>query len=99
MSAQVLDIENNLVVEAESRKPLLSMEELATEAFYSLDQAVHITAEVSNQCKENTFSSGACFAEIEVDIPLGKIRVLNIINVHDSGTLINPKLEMCIRDR
>ena len=92
MSAEVLDIENNCVVEAESRKPLLSMEELATEAFYSLDQAVHITAEVSNQCKENTFSSGACFAEIEVDIPLGKIRVLNIINVHDSGTLINPKL-------
>lgn len=30
--------------------------------------------------------------EVEVDIPYGKIDVLNIINVHDSGKLINPKL-------
>jgi len=30
--------------------------------------------------------------EIEVDIPLGKIRVLDIVSVHDSGVLINPKL-------
>ncbi|MEG2501340.1 MAG: molybdopterin cofactor-binding domain-containing protein, partial [Oscillospiraceae bacterium] len=35
---------------------------------------------------------GCCFAEIEVDIPVGKIKVLNIVNVHDSGILINPKL-------
>ena len=70
----------------------MTLEALATEAFYSLDRSVHITAESTYHCKENTFSSGACFAEIEVDIPLGKIKVLNIINVHDSGTLINPKL-------
>jgi len=29
---------------------------------------------------------------VEVDMPLGKVKVLNIVNVHDSGVLINPKL-------
>ena len=42
--------------------------------------------------KNNTFSFGCCFAEVEVDIPVGKVKVLRIVNVHDSGRLINPKL-------
>ena len=68
------------------------MEELATTAFYSLDRSVHITAEATSHCKTNTFATGACFAEVEVDMPLGKVKVTNIVNVHDSGKLINPKL-------
>ena len=87
-----LDLRDNLIVDQETGESLLTMQELATTAFYSLDHSVHITAETTNHCKDNTFASGACFAEVEVDIPLGKIRVLNILNVHDSGILINPKL-------
>ena len=87
-----LDVRADFIVEKESGEQLLSMAELAETAFYSLDRSQHITAEVTNQCKDNTFSSGCCFAEIEVDIPVGKIKVLNIVNVHDSGILINPKL-------
>ncbi|MCC8027983.1 MAG: xanthine dehydrogenase molybdenum-binding subunit XdhA [Clostridium sp.] len=87
-----LDIENNFVVDKETREQLLSMEELATTAFYSLDRSVHITAEATNHCKDNTFATGVCFAEVEVDMPLGKVKVTNIVNVHDSGILINPKL-------
>lgn len=91
-SKDALDIEDNYVVDRETRKRLLPMWELAVTAFYSLDHSVHITAEATSQCKINTFSSGVCFAEVEVDMPLGKITVTNIVNVHDSGTLINPKL-------
>jgi xanthine dehydrogenase molybdenum-binding subunit len=87
-----LDIRENMIVAADTGEELLSMEALATEAFYSLKRSVHITAESTSHCKENTFASGACFAEVEVDLPLGKINVLNIINVHDSGILINPQL-------
>jgi len=90
--AESLAIRDAHVVDAESGERLLSLEELATTAFYSLEHSVHITAETTYHCKENTFASGACFAEVEVDMPLGKVRVLNILNVHDSGTLINPKL-------
>lgn len=91
-SKDALDIEDNYVVDRETRKRLLPMWDLAVTAFYSLDHSVHITAEATSQCKINTFSSGVCFAEVEVDMPLGKIAVTNIVNVHDSGTLINPKL-------
>ena len=87
-----LDIENNFVVDKDTREPLLAMEELATTAFYSLDRSVHITAEATSHCKTNTFATGVCFAEVEVDMPLGKVKVTNIVNVHDSGNLINPKL-------
>ena len=51
-----------------------------------------ITAEISRQVKNNTIAFGCCFAEVEVDIKLGKVKVVDIINVHDSGRLINPKL-------
>ena len=62
------------------------------EAFYSLEHSVHITAEATSHCKENTFAFGCCFAEVEVDIPLGKVKIRNMVNVHDSGKLINPAL-------
>ena len=87
-----MDIRNNVVVDKESGEKLLDMAELATTAFYSLDRSIHITAEATSHCKDNTFATGACFAEVEVDMLLGKVKVTNIVNVHDSGTLINPKL-------
>ena len=91
-SQDTLDVENNSVVDKETGETLLAMEELATTAFYSLDRSVHITAEATSHCKTNTFATGVCFAEVEVDMPLGKVKVTNIVNVHDSGNLINPKL-------
>lgn len=85
------DIRNGFVVD-EGGEKLISLENLALECYYSLTSSSVITAEVSEQVKKNTIAFGVTFAEIEVDIPLGKIKVLNIINVHDSGRLINPQL-------
>ncbi|MDO4327104.1 MAG: xanthine dehydrogenase molybdenum-binding subunit XdhA [bacterium] len=90
--AEGMDISDNCIVDAKTKDALLSMEELATEAFYSLSHSVHITAESTVHCKDNTFASGVCFAEVEVDMPFGQVKVLRILNVHDSGILINPKL-------
>lgn len=92
LPADTLDIHNNEIVDKETRDSLLSMKELATEAFYSLSHSVHLTAESTFHCKNNTFASGACFAEVEVDLAYGQVKVLKILNVHDSGVLINPKL-------
>lgn len=88
----ILDVRDNHIVDKETGKQLLPMEELAATAFYSLDRSVHITAEATSHCKTNTFATGVCFAEVEVDMPLGKVKVTNIVNVHDSGKLINPEL-------
>lgn len=73
-------------------EPALSLEALAQECYYSLTNSSVITAEISTQVKKNTIATGCCFAEVEVDIRLGTIKVLDIINVHDSGRLLNPQL-------
>ncbi len=87
-----LDISEGNIVQTAGGEVVMPLSELAVSAFYNLDDARHLTAEVSNQCKTNTFATGVCFAEVEVDIPLCKVKVLNIINVHDSGRLLNPQL-------
>jgi CO/xanthine dehydrogenase Mo-binding subunit len=35
---------------------------------------------------------GAQFAEVEVDVETGQVRVLRVLSVHDSGRIINPTL-------
>lgn len=70
---------------------LLDVAVVADVAFYSRNRSRHITAEVTHQCKSNTFASGCCFVDVEVDMPLGLVTVKEIINVHDSGILINPE--------
>ena len=89
VTAEMLDIVDSKVVV--SGGVLFDVAVVADTAFYSLDRSVHITAEVTNHCKDNTFSSGCCFVEVEVDMPLGLVTVKDIVNVHDSGVLINPK--------
>lgn len=89
---RVLSLDHGWIY-AEDTK-VLSLEELALESYYSLTNSSAITAEVSTQVKRNTIATGCCFAEVEVDIRLGKIKILDIINVHDSGKLLNPQLAM-----
>lgn len=70
----------------------ISLENLALESYYSLTNSSVITAETSTQVKKNTLATGCCFVEVEVDLKLGKIKLLDIVNVHDSGKLLNPQL-------
>ncbi|MSS62331.1 xanthine dehydrogenase subunit XdhA [Velocimicrobium porci] len=90
--ADTMDVKQNQIVDKDTNEILLSLGELAEEAFYSLEHCEHITAEATSQCKNNTFATGACFVEVEVDIPYGTVEIIDIINVHDSGKLLNPKL-------
>jgi len=92
MQTSDLDIVDGNIMHIRTGKKLLSVGELATEALYSLTRSEHITAESTYQCKTNAYSFGCSFAEIEVDIPLCKVKLLDIINVHDCGQLINPQL-------
>ena len=66
--------------------------DLATEALYSLTHSQHLTAESTAQIKSNAYSFGCTFAEVEVDIPMCKVKLLDLVNVHDAGTIINPAL-------
>ena len=87
-----LDIVDGNIVRKADGRVLMTLGELATEALYSLEHSEHLTAESTYQIKNNAYSFGCSFAEVEVDIPLCKVKLLNMINVHDCGTLINPQL-------
>jgi xanthine dehydrogenase molybdenum-binding subunit len=86
-----LDIADGVITDKDGRERV-SLKELATHAFYNRADAHHITAEESYLCKNNTYALGCCFAEIEVDLKMGRIKIEDIINVHDSGKIINPAL-------
>lgn len=92
MTVHNLDIEDGYIVNIKNGRRLMSLAELATTALYSLEHSRHITAESTYQVKSNAYSFGCSFAEVEVDIPLCKVKLVNMINVHDCGRLINPAL-------
>ncbi len=87
-----LDLADGKIIRTTDGRELMTLGELATEALYSLSHSQHITAESTYQIKNNAYSFGCTFAEVEVDIPLCRVKLLNILNVHDCGKLINPAL-------
>ncbi|MDR2632581.1 MAG: xanthine dehydrogenase molybdenum-binding subunit XdhA [Treponema sp.] len=93
MQAASLDICGGIIVlRSLNNKPVMSLGELATEVLYSPVHAEHLTAETTLQAKSNAYSFGCAFAEVEVDMPVGKVRLLDMINLHDCGKLLNPQL-------
>ena len=87
-----LDLADGKIIRTTDGRELMTLGELATEALYSLSHSQHITAESTYQIKNNAYSFGCTFAEVEVDIPMCRVKLLNILNVHDCGKLINPAL-------
>lgn len=87
-----LDIVDNNIVAIADSKVVMTVAGLATTALYSMEDSRHITAESTYQIKSNAYSFGCCFADVEVDIRACKVKILDIINVHDCGKLINPQL-------
>ena len=76
MPAFLLDIVDGKIVRTSDGRVLMTLGELATEALYSLTHSEHLTAESTYQIKSNAYSFGCSFAEVEVDIPLCRLRVL-----------------------
>ena len=87
-----LDIVDGNIVRSTDGRVLMTLGELATEALYSLTASQHITAESTYQVKSNAYSFGCTIAEVEVDIPMCRAKLLNVVNCHDAGKLINPAL-------
>jgi len=92
MPVSNLDLADGNIVRKSDGRILKTLGDLAMEALYSIDHSQHITAETTAQIRTNAYSFGCSFAEVEVDIPMCKVKLLNLVNVHDCGTLINPQL-------
>ena len=87
-----MDIVDGNIVRNTDGKVLMSLSELAMTAQYNPNDSEHITAESTYTIQNNAYSFGCTFAEVEVDIPMCKVTLKRIINVHDCGSLINPAL-------
>ena len=92
MPVSNLDLVDGRIVRKSDGRELKSLGDLATESLYSLERSQHITAETTAQIKSNAYSFGCTFAEVEVDIPMCKVKLVQMVNVHDCGRLINPAL-------
>ena len=82
----------HIVRTSDAGRPLLSLRDLALDAYYHKERGCQITAEISHKTTANAPCFGCTFLHVEVDIPLCRLRVLDVLNVHDSGVIINPQL-------
>ena len=87
-----MDIIGSNIVRITDGRVLMSLSELSMTAQYNPVHSEHLTAESTYTIRNNAYSFGCTFAEVEVDIPMCKVKLLNIVNVHDCGRLINPAL-------
>lgn len=89
-NGQDLDIADSWVVDAAGRR-VISLEELSTIAYYDRKRSDQIEASGTTEEDVNSFCLGACFVDVTVDIPMATVTVNQIVQVHDSGQIINPK--------
>ena len=87
-----MDIVDGNIIRKEDGAVLMSLGELAMAAQYNPVHSEHLTAESTYTIRNNAYSFGCTFAEVEVDIAMCKVTLKNIVNVHDCGRLINPAL-------
>lgn len=90
--SHALDIKDQNIVYKHSGEVVMPLAEVALHTYYDTVFARPITSDTSNNARINAFVFGVTFAEVEVDLKTGKIEVLEIYNVHDSGKIINPQL-------
>lgn len=90
--SDLLDIKNQNIVYKHSGGVVLPLAMVARQTYYDPVFARPVTSDTSNNARINAMSYGVTFAEVEVDMLTGQIEVLEILNVHDSGQILNPGL-------
>ena len=92
-NSQSLDVAGPDVVSVmQPHKKVVSLGDLALNAYYEKDWGGQITAEDSYKTRTNARTFGCTFVDLEVDIPLCKVRINEIYNIHDAGRVMNPQL-------
>ncbi|MFW9834717.1 MAG: molybdopterin cofactor-binding domain-containing protein [Candidatus Thorarchaeota archaeon] len=88
-----LDITDGAVVHrGDPSRKVVSLHEVALDAYYDKEHGGQLTAEVSHKTRTNAPTFGCTFVEVEVDLPLCKVEIKEIYNVHDSGVILHPAM-------
>ncbi|QVK18780.1 xanthine dehydrogenase molybdenum-binding subunit XdhA [Mycoplasmatota bacterium] len=92
LAKDALDIVNAKIVEKKLGTIICPLQDIAMASYYDRMSAEPITSDISVNVRTNSVAYGVTFVEVSVDMITGKIEILEIYNVHDSGVIINPKL-------
>ena len=82
--------DDNIVIAETPEIAVMSVRDVAVDAYYDKNRGGQITAEVSYKARNNAHVFGCTFVDLSVDIPLCRVTINEIYNVHDCGVVINP---------
>ncbi len=87
-----LDIEDDFIFDTLSGEKLIGVKDVAEKTYYNMDNPRTIVHEATANPDVNAQSTGATFAEVAVDTKTGRVEVINLVAIMDSGKIINPVL-------
>lgn len=87
-----LDLVDGKIIRTIDHRVIMTLGDLSSQSLYNPKDSEYITAEATYTIRSNAYSFGASFAIVKVDINLAKAEVVRLINIHDCGKLINPRL-------
>ncbi|MFA6075115.1 MAG: xanthine dehydrogenase subunit XdhA [Negativicutes bacterium] len=90
VAAETADICDGWIVSNDAQ--VVSLADISLHSCCNKPTAAPFSVDITNNAMDNPTAYGVTFAEIEVDIPLGKVEIKEIWNVHDSGKILNPQL-------
>lgn len=82
--------DDNIVIAKSPEIAVMAVRDVAVDAYYDKNRGGQITAEVSYKTRGNAHVFGCTFVDLSVDIPLCRVTINEIYNVHDCGVVINP---------
>ncbi|TKB06787.1 xanthine dehydrogenase subunit XdhA [Desulforhopalus sp. IMCC35007] len=81
---------DNIVISESPEIVVMSVQDVAIDAYYNKERGGQITAEATYKARNNPHVFGCTFVDLSVDIPLCRVKINEIYNIHDSGIIINP---------
>lgn len=87
-----LDTYDGWIVRKENGRRVTSMADLAYFAAYKATEPIHICESASYNALNCPPAFAAHFADVEVDVETGAVKILNFVAAHDVGKAINPDL-------
>jgi xanthine dehydrogenase molybdenum-binding subunit len=87
-----LDLVDGDIIRISDGTVLMDLGTLEKNIKYDEVDGFHVTAESTTMVKAAPYTLGCTIAEVEVDIALCKVKLIDIVNCHDAGVLINPAL-------